>query len=258
MLGIFDSGVGGLSVLKEIKEMAPNMDVVYFGDIANAPYGLKTQEELKYLTTQAIEILLERGAENIVSACNSVSVSVAVYEMKDIGLRKFDVVEMVQPTVSALAGVDDNIVLFSTVATKESGIYQKEFSVAGNNVFVVAIQDLAFAIESGVEKVEIRNIIQKTLVGVKKYKPTAISLSCTHYPLVKNIFESVLNELSLGVKIFDPAEEVARKTVDRFGGKGDGIIHFIISKDSEVFRDLAKKYFENTKYTIEVLHKNES
>ena len=78
MIGIFDSGSGGLTVLKAIREVMPSADILYFGDIRNAPYGEKSREELSRLTVNSIRVLQARGATSIVSACNSVSASLAV------------------------------------------------------------------------------------------------------------------------------------------------------------------------------------
>lgn len=76
MIGLFDSGSGGLSVLSALRDRAPHADIVYFGDIKNAPYGIRSQYELNALTIAGVEILRSRGAKEIVSACNSVSQSV--------------------------------------------------------------------------------------------------------------------------------------------------------------------------------------
>ncbi|MFA6262701.1 MAG: glutamate racemase, partial [Bacteroidia bacterium] len=76
MIGFFDSGSGGLSVLSHFVSLAPEADVVYFGDIANAPYGEKTAEELSALTARGVDVLRKHGAASVVSACNSVSTSI--------------------------------------------------------------------------------------------------------------------------------------------------------------------------------------
>lgn len=78
MIGVFDSGSGGLTVLKPLRALLPNADIIYFGDIKHAPYGNRTHEELTRLTVEAIQLLRARGADAIVSACNSVSASLSL------------------------------------------------------------------------------------------------------------------------------------------------------------------------------------
>src|ERR1700691_5454183 len=123
MIGVFDSGAGGLTVLRAIKEEMPSSDIVYFGDIKHAPYGERSRKELSELTIAAIRLLQARGATSIVSACNSVSASLAVSLYDALDLAPDRLIEMVGPTVSALRDVE-GILLAATPATNESGIYQ--------------------------------------------------------------------------------------------------------------------------------------
>ena len=78
MIGIFDSGMGGLTVLRALRDVLPSCDVIYFGDTRNAPYGVRPREELTALTVEGLKLLQARHATNIVSACNSVSASLAI------------------------------------------------------------------------------------------------------------------------------------------------------------------------------------
>ena len=103
MIGIFDSGIGGLSVLAKIREKAPNADIIYFGDTANAPYGTRPLSELKVLTESAVEFLLSQGARDIVSACNSVSAFMTLSESGFLAQVPLSIIEMTRPTIRALA-----------------------------------------------------------------------------------------------------------------------------------------------------------
>src|SRR3989344_8714156 len=103
MIGIFDSGIGGLSVLTKIREKAPNADIVYFGDTANAPYGTRPLPELRALTSSAVERLLSLGARDIVSACNSVSAFMTLSESGLLAQVPLSIIEMTRPTVRDLA-----------------------------------------------------------------------------------------------------------------------------------------------------------
>src|ERR1700753_3846841 len=111
MIGIFDSGVGGLTVLRALRARMPRADVVYFGDTKHAPYGNRSREDIVSLTKDAFALLRREGADSIVSACNSVSVTLA------LPLASERVVEMVGPTVRALSGSEKRIGLAATAAT---------------------------------------------------------------------------------------------------------------------------------------------
>jgi len=250
MIGLFDSGVGGLTVLKALKEVLPSADVVYFGDTKNAPYGNKNRSELSQLTIDAITLLRAHKADRIISACNSVSASLAIslYDAFDIATEKM--IEMVGPTVSYFRNANASIGLCVTSVTIDSGMYQNAFKMCSKNILAFSIPELASAIEDGVSKAEIKDIIKSSL-------PTDISfatliLACTHYPLVADIFKEVLGP---EVEIFDPAVAVAERAFKLFWPQEvhDGTIKFLISQESETFRKLAGELFTAQKYTIGVV-----
>ena len=117
MIGIFDSGSGGLTVLRELRARAPDADIIYFGDIKNAPYGNKSREELGALTVLGIQKLIDAGATEIISACNSVSVSIVLPMFELLDLPKTHIIEMVGPTVAAFRGTDARPLVLATQAT---------------------------------------------------------------------------------------------------------------------------------------------
>jgi len=247
MIGIFDSGSGGLTVLKEIRARLPKADVVYFGDIKNAPYGIRSQEELVQLTKQAIELLQKRGAKNIVSACNSVSAALSVSTPPE------NLIEMIEPTVASFKNSPARIMLTATPATINSGIYQKAFQTIGKEISTLAIPDLAGAIEFGGSDEEVEKIIREAFANADAQIRTSdvLILGCTHYPLVKGVFEKVLPTS----KIIDPAVAVSERVATMMGSQeqGTGSTHFIISKDSQHFRERVAELAHGGEYSIEVV-----
>ncbi|MDB5237827.1 MAG: Glutamate racemase [Candidatus Kaiserbacteria bacterium] len=252
MIGIFDSGMGGLTVLSAIREVLPSSDVVYFGDTLNAPYGVRSREDLTKLTVEGLQLLQKRGANNIVSACNSVSASLAVSLFDALSLAPQQLIEMVGPTVAYFKGSAAPLVLCATPATIQSGIYQNAFRMIGRDVQGVAIEPLAGAIENGATAEEIEAIIAAAFKGTVLEPGSILILACTHYPIVISAFRKVLGS---DVTIFDPAFAVAERAEKQFWPQevGDGRTTFILSKDSEPFRALAAKLFPNTKFEVEVL-----
>lgn len=249
MIGVFDSGVGGLSVLRAIREELPKADVVYFGDIKHAPYGVRTQEELSVLTFEAIRLLQQEGANHIVSACNSVSASLVMSLFDTLAITPQQLIEMVGPTALHFRDSDARLALCATPATIKSGIYQNAFRMLGKEVSYIAIPDLAGAVEFGKSEAEIERIISEAFADAPSFD--TLILSCTHYPLVRDVFVRVLGQ---GVQVFDPSTVVAKRAKDTFieESDGSGKTRFIISTDTDQFRALVAKFFPEGSYTIEV------
>lgn len=251
MIGIFDSGSGGLTVLKAIREQIPSADILYFGDIKNAPYGSKSNAELSSLTVNAISLLQARGAGSIVSACNSVSASLAVSLFDSLSLMPEHLIEMVGPTVSFFKGSPAKLLLAATPATISSEIYQNAFRMIGKDIETVAIPDLARAIEFGAPEEEVERIIRDAFVHVRSSDFDTLILACTHYPLVAHVFERVLG----AVPLFDPAHAVGDRVKSQLWPRevGEGTTRFVISADSPVFRDRVAELMPLGGFSIEVI-----
>lgn len=252
MIGIFDSGSGGLTVLKAIRGVLPSADVLYFGDIKNVPYGSKTREELSVLTVDAIKRLSDRGAATIVSACNSVSASLAVSLFDIFDIKPTHLIEMVGPTVAWFKNSDVRILLCATPATIDSHIYQSAFHMIGKIIDTLAISELASAIEFGASDEEIEKIIRSAFANIDWSKFDVLVLACTHYPLVLDIFRRVV---PAHVALFDPAIAIAERVVKLCWPQevGASTAEFLISKDSEQFRMLVRRLFPDEQYSIEVV-----
>lgn len=251
MIGIFDSGSGGLTVLREIRKRMPSADVLYFGDIANAPYGEKSREELSRLTINAIQVLQARGATSIVSACNSVSASLAISLFDALEIEPQHLIEMVGPTVSYFKNFKRPILLAATPATIDSEIYQSAFRMLGIKIDTVAISKLAGAIEFGLPQADQERLIAAAFASIDTAKYGAIILACTHYPLARAAFTRVFGR----VPIFDPAEAVAERVKKQLWPQevGDGKLRFLVSKDTEQFRARVVELFTDATYTLEVI-----
>ena len=239
MIGVFDSGSGGLTVVRAIRERLPHADILYFGDIKNAPYGEKTPEELSRLTIEGIKLLIDHGATSIVSACNSVSASLALSLFDALDLEPDRLIEMVGPTVSYVKDSPARILLVATPATVRSGIYQNAFRMIGKEVTAIAIPELARHIEFGSLDEEIKTTMSEALDKLPEDIDTLI-LACTHYPLVYDMFRRAVPER---VMVFDPAEAVAERVERRFWPReaGNGTTTCMISKESPIFRSFAKR-----------------
>jgi len=243
MIGIFDSGSGGLTVLKEIRNKAPNLDTLYFGDHRHMPYGSRSREELGALTMHAFSVLESHGVSQIVSACNSVSDSVLTFCSDAIAKEKLQVIEMTKPTVAGMTK-KRNILLIATPATVLSQIYEKAFNEKDIGIESLAMPNLAFAIEQNNE-VGIRGAIKVAIQDIKKINPETVLLGCTQFPLAKEIFEEMFKEYEIEAEICDPGCFVADEVVKQFGGDGGGSMKFFVSQHTEYFESLVRELFGN-------------
>lgn len=252
MIGMFDSGSGGLSVLYALRERLPSADVLYFGDIKNAPYGSKSHAELSTLTVNALRLLHERGASRIISACNSVSATLALSLVDALALAPSELIEMVGPTVAYMRGEPGKALVLATCATVRAGMYRQAFCMAGKEVEEVAIPELAAAIERGALNDELERIVRTALARTDINSFGSVVLACTHYPLALSVFRSVLGERA---RIIDPALVVAERVERQWWPRemGTGRIRFVISKDAEPFRRYVMRWFPQDAGNIEVL-----
>lgn len=249
MIGLFDSGSGGLTVLRAIRDRFPSVDVVYYGDIKNAPYGSRSRAELSLLTVRALEFLQKSGAESIVSACNSVSASLAVSIFDALSIAPKNLIEMVGPTVSVFKDSPARVCLLATPATISSEIYQSAFRMIGKEIEARPVEKLAEHIEFGAPEREIEHTIRNALSPLPE--ADVVVLACTHYPLVLPIFQRVLGT----TPVFDPAVAVAERVESRLWPRevGNGTTRFVITKESEPFRRLVADMFPKGQYSIEVI-----
>jgi glutamate racemase len=250
MIGIFDSGSGGLTVFKAIRAQAPTADIVYFGDLKNAPYGNKSREELGALTVLGVQKLLDEGATEIVSACNSVSVSIVLPMFDILDLPRANIVEMVGPTIASFRGSSARVLVLATKATIEGGVYQNSFRMLGVESQGVALPMLVSQIEEGASYEVMRNTVSEALRPYVHFECTHVLLGCTHFPLVRNVFEDVLAELAISGTIVDPAYAVAETVREKFSIQGEGKTHFILSQESAIFRHVANALAPSNTFTV--------
>jgi glutamate racemase len=248
MIGLFDSGSGGLSVLTALKKHAPNVDVCYFGDIAHAPYGIRSASELIELTRAGVSVLKKMGATEIVSACNSISPAILAGAASNM-----PVIEMTIPTARGMqAHRGKKVLLIATSATVASGIYMNALRDIVS-LDQLPIPELAGAIEFGSSDAEIAQIVRDAFTSRKGHAYDCLLLGCTHYPLVQKIIEQEAQRIFGAILCIDPAEFVASEVVNTFHTEGMGTLFFAISKDSDTFRDRVAHLFADGTYTVEVI-----
>lgn len=196
MIGIFDSGIGGLTVVRALMDELPGYDMIYFGDTARTPYGTKSGQTVIDYSLQNTEFLIKQGAKMIVMACNTAS-SVATEALK----KNFDlpIYEVISPAVRL--ALDETrtsaIGVIGTRATINSGIYEKKIKEQNPNarVYSAACPLLVPLVEEGwLRKPETRMIVKKYLHPLKVRQIDTLILGCTHYPVLKPIIQQKIGK----------------------------------------------------------------
>jgi glutamate racemase len=249
-IGIFDSGIGGLTVAKAIKEHCPNESIIYFGDTAHFPYGDKAPYSIRHYSHTIAEYLVEQGCKAIVIACNTASalshkILEKKWEKRDIPV--FDVVQPVAEHVSKSSYKKVGVI--ATKATVKSRIYPKSIHEHGfeNKVTSLATPLLAPMIEEGFFNNNISNtIIDAYLSKSNMANINAIILGCTHYPIIQKEVAAYYKKKGKKVDIFNSAELVAKSVQKSLSDRGMNLTEPIKTQDHFYVSDLTESFQKST------------
>ncbi len=215
VIGIFDSGVGGLSVFKEVKRLMPDASYVYYGDNANCPYGPKGAEFIIERARTIAGILMERDVDAIVIACNTATSYAAAVLREKLDIPVIGMVPAVKP--AALSTQTGVVGVLATMGTLNGPLYQHIRDTYGNGARImehigVGFVELVEAFELSGPKAEL--VVRESIEDMVLSGADSLVLGCTHYPFLKNTIEKVANELKPAnvphVAVIDPAPAVAR------------------------------------------------
>lgn len=249
-IGIFDSGVGGLTVAQAIKQILPGESLVYFGDTAHLPYGDKSAESIQYYSSRITEFLLEHNSKAVLVACNSASASAFDFIKKEFEGRTilFDVINPVVDYISTRKF--DKIGVIGTKRTISSGTYEKKIKEKSPSMEVISLATplLVPMIEEGFIFDDISNAIIRSYLSTESLSDIkALILGCTHYPIIRNQISKIFN---FNVEVIDSARIVSiilRDTLEKHNLINDtGIVNdrFFISDYTTYFEKIARMFFE--------------
>jgi glutamate racemase len=252
VIGVFDSGFGGLTVLKALLQLIPAADYVYFGDTARLPYGSKSVETVARYAVEAAHYLESQGAQMLVIACNTAT---ALALDAITSAARVPVVGVVDPGAQAAAAATRNrkIVVIGTEATVSSHAYLKALEKQGLEAREKACPLLVPLVEEGwIEQAVTRQIVEIYLSEAfadRFENADTLVLGCTHYPLLKPLFERVAPP---HVAIVDSAESTARAVASRFDqlappaganqAKPGQRLQFFATDSTEKFRRLGERF----------------
>ena len=247
-IGIFDSGVGGLTVARAILDQLPNESTIYIGDTARGPYGPRPLAEVREFALETLDFLVEQGVKAIVIACNTASAAM----LRDARERyKVPVIEVIQPAVrrAVAATRSGQIGVIGTRATVDSKAYLDAFAAAPQ-LQITSIPCPLFVefVERGeTSGPEITKIARDYLAPVMESKVDTLVLGCTHYPLLTGVISYVMGE---GVTLVSSAEETAKDLYRTLvennllrDARGGAPTHkFLATGDAKAFESLARRF----------------
>jgi glutamate racemase len=208
-IGIFDSGVGGLTVTREIMRQLPKENIIYFGDTARVPYGTKSKDTVIRYSEQISRFLLTKKVKAIVIACNTASALALDTLQKEFDIPIIGVVEP-GAIAATMATKQNSIGVIGTKATVKSGIYERYIRNINPLITVVTKACPLFVplVEEGLIEDRITDdMVARYLSEFDEYRIDALVLGCTHYPLLYNPIKRYLGE---GIKLVNPAYETAK------------------------------------------------
>jgi len=257
-VGIFDSGLGGLTVWAKVQERLPDVDFVYLADSAHAPYGVRDADDIYNLTCAAVQRLFDAGCDLVILACNTASAA-ALRRMQEAWVpRDKRVLGVFVPLIEAMTERQwgdnspprevavNHVALFATPATVSSRAFQRElsFRAIGVDVEAQACGGVVDAIEEG-DMILAEALVRSHVDALKRKmpQPDAAILGCTHYPLMQEAFQAALGS---DVQVFSQAELVAESLADYLERRpemlGKGEAAFLTTGDPARVSDRATQF----------------
>jgi glutamate racemase len=257
-IGVFDSGIGGLTVAKAIAKALPNENIIYFGDTEHMPYGDKSEQHILGYCDRIAEFLIEKKVKILVIACNSAS-SVAYYHLKEKYQNKLDVISVITPVAKYIADrAYKRIGVIGTKATIKTKAHEIKIGKLNPNIKVASVSTplLAGMIEEGFYNNKISQTIINSYLKHHRLKGIeALVLACTHYPLIK---KEVMAYYKKHIEVIDPSEIVAKAVQESLRNNNllNTVEHkkdiFYVSEYTESFEKSTKIFYNKGVKIIEV------
>lgn len=267
-IGVFDSGFGGLTVLRELMHVLPGADYTYLGDTARLPYGSKSRETIVRYALSSARFLQERGADLLVVACNTAT-ALALDDLREA--LTIPVIGVVDPGTRAAARAcpGGRVMVLATQATVDSHAYARSCEAAGMQATEKACPLLVPLVEEGWvpdgSPVEIslvtRHVLRIYLQEALQQSPEtgAVLLGCTHYPLLRTAMEETLLELGHPVPVIDSAQATAEVVAEQLdfhniaANKAHGRCHFFATDSVEKFARLGTRFLGRAIQSVQLL-----
>lgn len=244
-IGLFDSGLGGLSVLKEIDKEIKGIELIFVGDTKRLPYGSKSKDVIIRYSTEIVDFLLSKNVDIIIIACNTATALAYSHLTNNYNVKIYGIIESGVDEIKNKYTKDmENIVVIATSSTVKSKKYKSEINKALKNVFVKEVECPLFVplIEEGVNNNKLIDECIKNYIDKYKEKMDMLVLGCTHYPFL----EKNIKRLYKNTKIINPAKEIARrlKREISLNDLNENKITYYVTSDVYGFKKKAEKFLK--------------
>ena len=258
-IGIFDSGVGGLSCVKELLHCLPGENIKYLGDTLRMPYGVKSIEELHTCARDNVDFLQRRDVKLIAAACGTVSSNVPKDDLDNLTVPFVDVIN---PTVKAALKTTKNkrIGIVATPATVKSNSMGKRITELDSEAKIISVgcTDFVPLIESGhIDDELIRKSAEGYLAQIKEFGVDTLILGCTHYPIIAKVIGEIMGD---GVALIDSGRETAigiKMTLEKLGllnnRETGGSTEYFVTNNTEAFDNVAKVFLGENAHIKSIL-----
>jgi glutamate racemase len=252
-IAVFDSGVGGLTVLHELLVSLPEEDYLYLGDSAAFPYGTRPATELRQRVEANTSFLIERGTKLLVIACNSAATAGLDVAREIAGAHGVEVVAVIEPEAEIAAAITDSgrVGVLATPATVEGGAYRRALDRHGRELVLteVAAPDLAPIIQNGFPfDQSVVDTVRGYCEPLKRAAVDTVILGCTHFPLVAPMLQRILGRDVRLVTAGHALAATAQRHLDANGiatqASGEGTYRFVCTADVASFRELGTRFLQ--------------
>ncbi len=249
-IGVFDSGLGGLTAMSELHRLMPNEDIIYFGDSARIPYGTKSPSVIRKFALQDARFLLSKGVKAILVACGTVSSNCIDDVQKETGLPVVGVIDAAAKDASEVAKKGKRrVAVLGTSATIKSGAFETALKNENiDDIIPVACPMFVPLVENwnpSADDTATNAIISEYLSPVAEKEPDSAILGCTHYPLLSDAIQKHLKNTTL-ISSGASAAKALKTEIERLGlsNASGGKIEYYTSDDPELFRRNAEKFLD--------------
>ena len=246
-IGVFDSGVGGLTAVRCLRSLLPGEDIVFFGDTARVPYGSRTPEEIHRFARENLDYLLSFGVKAVLVACGTIS-AIALDDLQDAGIP---VCGVLLPAVDRAVGLTRNrrVGVIATAASIGSGSYQRALEARGCTAFAAACPQYVTLAEQGRVQPDdplVQAVTAEYLAPIRDAGVDTLILGCTHFPWFR---EAIAAFMGRDTALVNCSEAAAEELAARLGGKrnaGGGNLDIRVSGDPAPFAPIAERFLQET------------
>lgn len=257
-IGVFDSGVGGVTVLKELVRLLEHEDFIYLGDTARVPYGTRSARTVTEYSLELLEVLLSRDVKAVVVACNTITSWALPSLKKRVEFQGIPIIGVVQPGIDSAASLaGQRVGVIATASTIHSRVYEQGLQDARSDLIVKSVACPVFVsiAEEGWTYDEIARLAAEKYLSPLRGEIDTLILGCTHFPLLRQVIQDTLP----GVRIVDPAGATALQLrsallsdgLDR--SEGAGSCQYLVTDDPRKFSEVGRHLFGSILRGVELI-----